>query len=48
MEHVEELLRSTVVAFRAKRGRIDAERASQADWRGDQMIAGAGDEHRNG
>lgn len=37
-----------LAAFRTQRDRIDADRAAQADWRGDQMIAGAGDERRDG
>lgn len=28
-----------LAAFRSERDRIDADRAAQADWRGDQMIA---------
>lgn len=37
-----------LAAFRTERDRIDAERASQPDWRPDQMIAGAEDDHRDG
>lgn len=37
-----------LAAFRTERDRIDAARASQADWRPDQMIAGAEGDHRDG
>jgi murein DD-endopeptidase MepM/ murein hydrolase activator NlpD len=37
-----------LAAFRIERDRIDAERAAQATKRGDQMIAGAGEDRRDG
>ena len=37
-----------LAAFRLERDRIDADRASQPDWRPDQLIAGADDDHRDG
>lgn len=37
-----------LAAFRLERDRIDADRAAQADWRPDQMIAGAGNERQGG